>query len=389
MQPRARLMATLKGETVDRPPLSFYELNGLDENPGGKDPFNIYSHPSWAPLIELTRERTDRIVMRPVGFKGAPADPLAELTFRRTWVESEGVGFPNSEVPTGRQFTHSTITYAGCTLTALTRRDMDVNTVWHLEHLLKNSADLQVYLQLPQPEFGGEPDIALVLAAEQAIGDSGIVMIDLADPLCLAAELFDMSNYLVVALTEPALFHRLLDRFAAIIYPKVEAVARALPGRLWRIVGPEYASPPFLPPRLFREFVTRYDTPIVQAIQRYGGFARMHSHGRLKLILDHILETGCDGLDPIEPPPQGDMELSEVRQRYGEQLVLFGNLEVSDIENLPTVEFERKVKAALEQGTTGNGRGFVLMPSSCPYGRVLSPLTLQNYRRMVEIVEEF
>lgn len=374
---------------MDRPPLSFYELNGLDENPANADPFNIYSHPSWEPLIELTRAHSDRIVMRPVGFKGAPADPLAELTFRRTWVDSEGVGFPNSEVPTGRQFTHSTIQYAGHSLTALTRRDMDVNTVWHLEHLLKNSADLQVYLQLPQPEFGGEPDIAPVLAAEQAIGDSGIVMIDLADPLCLAAELFDMSNYLVVALTEPALFHQLLDRFAAFIYPKVEAVERALPGRLWRIVGPEYASPPFLPPRLFREFVTRYDTPIVQAIQRFGGFARMHSHGRLKLILDHILETGCDGLDPIEPPPQGDMELSEVRQRYGEQLVLFGNLEVSDIENLPTVEFERKVKAALEQGTTGNGRGFVLMPSSCPYGRVLSPLTLQNYRRMVEIVEEF
>jgi len=161
-----------------------------------------------------------------------------------------------------------------------------------------------------------------------------------------------------------------------------------LPGRLWRIVGPEYASPPFLPPRLFCEYVTRYDTPIVQAIQRYGGYARMHSHGRLKLILSHILETGCDGLDPIEPPPQGDMELSEVRQRYGEQLVLFGNLEISDIENLPTAEFERKVRAALEQGTAGKGRGFVLMPSSCPYGRVLSPLTLQNYLSMVELVEQ-
>ena len=376
MQRRARLMATLKGETVDRPPVSFYELNGLDENPQDPDPFNIYSHPSWEPLIKLTRERTDRIVMRSVKFNNAPPDSLAELTVRHTWVEN------------GSLFIHTTIQYRGHSLTALTRRDEDVNTVWYLEHLLKNSADLQAYLQLPKPEFGGEPDTAPILAAEAVIGDSGIVMIDLADPLCLAAELFDMSNYLVVALTEPALFHQLLERFASIIYPKVEAVARALPGRLWRIVGPEYASPPFLPPRLFCEYVTRYDTPIVQAIQRYGGYARMHSHGRLKLILSHILETGCDGLDPIEPPPQGDMELSEVRQRYGEQLVLFGNLEISDIENLPTAEFERKVRAALEQGTAGKGRGFVLMPSSCPYGRVLSPLTLQNYLSMVELVEQ-
>jgi len=33
------------------------------------------------------------------------------------------------------------------------------------------------------------------------------------------------------------------------------------------------------------------------------------------------------------------------------------------------------------------GRGFVLMPSSCPYGRKLPPLALANYRKMVEIVE--
>jgi len=39
-------MATLRGGQVDRPPVSFYELNGLDENPGDNDPFNIYSHPS-------------------------------------------------------------------------------------------------------------------------------------------------------------------------------------------------------------------------------------------------------------------------------------------------------------------------------------------------------
>lgn len=33
MDRRDRLMATLRGETVDRPAVSFYELNGLDQNP--------------------------------------------------------------------------------------------------------------------------------------------------------------------------------------------------------------------------------------------------------------------------------------------------------------------------------------------------------------------
>ncbi len=98
---------------------------------------------------------------------------------------------------------------------------------------------------------------------------------------------------------------------------------------------------------------------------------------------------GADGLDPIEPPPQGDVELAYVRERYGKDMVLFGNLEVSDIENLPTERFAEKVKRALAEGTAGNGRGFVLMPSACPYGRELSPLTLRNYEKIVEIVEEY
>lgn len=79
MSRRERLMATIKGEVVDRPAVSFYELNGLDENPDDKNPFNIYSHPSWLPLIELTREKTDRIVMRGIAFEGRLPDPIDEI----------------------------------------------------------------------------------------------------------------------------------------------------------------------------------------------------------------------------------------------------------------------------------------------------------------------
>lgn len=63
-------MATLRGETVDRPAVSFYELNGLDEDPDDADPYNIYNDPSCAPLLSLTREHTDRIVMRGLRLTG-------------------------------------------------------------------------------------------------------------------------------------------------------------------------------------------------------------------------------------------------------------------------------------------------------------------------------
>lgn len=373
MTRRERLMATLQGRPVDRPAVSFYELNGFDENPGDPDPFNIFSHPSWQPLLELAREKTDRILLRGVAFKEISPDPLGHLARDETWLED------------GARFTRRTITAGRRTLTMQTRRDPDINTVWTTEHLLKNVDDLDAFLELPVFGAGETVDATAFLATEAALGDTGIVMIDTPDPLCLAALLFDLGEYTVIALTEQARFHRLLERFAAVLLAKTEAVARLLPGRLWRIYGPEFASPPYLPPALFREYVCRYVQPMIDLIHRTGGYARVHSHGRLKAILDDIAAMGPDALDPIEPPPQGDVELAYVRERHGRQLVLFGNLEVSDIENLPPAEFAEKVKRALAEGTSGAGRGFVLMPSASPYGRELSARTLKNYETIIRV----
>lgn len=377
MNRRQRLMATLKGQTVDRPPVSFYELNGLDENPSDSDPFNVYSDPSWRPLIDLTRDRTDRIVMRRVAFNGVLPDPVSDIAAQETVIKDAS------------RLIVKTVQASQRVLTWRTRQDQDINTVWTEEHLLKDVEDLKAFLTLEPPTFEGTPDVSGVLETEAALGDSGIVMIDTPDPLCLAASLFDMGLYTIVALTEPALFHQLLEHFAAYVHAKTAAIAQALPGRLWRIYGPEYASPPYLPPRLFREYVCQYDQPMVEMIQRWDGFARIHSHGNLNAILDDIAGMGVDGLDPIEPPPQGDIQLSDVRKRVGRDLVLFGNLEMSDIENLPTERFKEKVRQALDQGTAGEGRGFVLMPSACPFGRKLSALTLKNYEAMVDICEGF
>ena len=373
---RERLMRTLRGEAVDRPAVCFYEINGLDEPTDDSDPYNIYAHPSWRPVIDLARERTDRIVMRGVPLRTEEPDPLAERV-------SETV-----EDRDGSRFVTRTIRAGERTLVQRTRRDVDVDTVWQLEHLLKDVDDLKAYLQLPRPTVAGCPDTTGVLTAEAALGETGIVLIDTPDPLCLAAELFDFGQYTIVAMTEPKLFRTLLDRFAAALLPRTEAVAEALPGRLWRIYGPEYATAPYLPPRLFDAYVGAYVRPMIEAIHRTGGFARIHCHGNLAGVLDAIAAMGADGLDPIEPAPQGDVTLREVRSRYGKQMVLFGNLEISDLENLPAARFADTVRRALDDGTAGEGRGFVLMPSAAPYGRVLSDRAKQNYEIMVELATD-
>jgi hypothetical protein len=382
MNRRERLLATLRGQVVDRPAVNFYEIGGFPVDPRDPDPYNIYNAPDWEPLLRMADERTDVIrMLSPV--RARSFDPSGSATgiarqefFREEVWEQDHC-----------RLTRTTVTVGGRSMTQMTRRDRDLDTVWTTEHLLKGIDDLRAYLQLPDEVFTETIDTAPLEAEESALGDKGLVMVDTEDPLCAAASLFSMEDYTVIALTEQALFHQLLEKLACPIHARTQQVSRLFPGRLWRIYGPEYAAPPYLPPRLFDEYVVRYVTPMVRMIQAHGGFVRIHSHGRLRDVLPKIAAMEPDALDPIEPPPQGDVELGYVRERYGRQLVLFGNLEIADIEQLPASRFAEKVRRALDEGMTGEGRGFVLMPSSAPYGRHLSAQTLRNYETMIRLAE--
>ena len=373
MNRRERLMATLNGKPVDRPAVSFYELEGYFSNPGNPDPYNVYSDPSWKPLLDMAWEKTDLMCFTHPLFKNAP--PCASPFKTRNWEEGDS------------RFSETTVTVGGRTLRSLARRDKDIATTWTLKHLCADADDLRAFLELPETTDWGEPDVSAALAMEAEIGDAGILLLNTSDPIGHLAPLLEMGEFTIVALTEPELCHRALERFSREILGRVSAFAQALPGRLWRICGPEYVSEPYLPPEFFEQYVTRYDKPLVEAIQKHGGFARIHSHGRLRNVLAHIAATGCDGLDPIEPPRQGDVSLAEVRRAHGKQMALFGNLESTDIENLPTKDFIPLVDRALREGTEGEGRGFVLMPSACPYGRKLPPLAMKNYEAMLDRVE--
>jgi len=377
MTNRERLINTLNGLAVDRPAVNFYEIGSTKYNPDDPDEFNVHNAPSWRELIELAENRTD--IIRLIGQRQpyGQNDIASEFLKIENWQQGRS------------KFTKKTISISGNKLTELSRRDADTDTVWKLEHFIKTIDDLRAFVEVPIEVFDFEYDCEKLLGCDVELGDRGIAGFDTADPLCFVADLFSMEDFTIFALTEQKLMHRLLSKFASLIYPKVETAVEKCPGRLWRIVGPEYASEPYLPPSLFDEYVVGYDTHIVELIHKTGGFARIHSHGRLKNILPLIVKTGADGLDPIEPPMQGDVELRYVREKYGENLVLFGNLEITDIENLPPSEFEEKVRIALEEGTMGSGRGFVLMPSASPYGRVITENTLENYKTMVLLTENF
>ena len=384
MTRRERLMATLRGKSVDHPAVNLYEIGGLVMDPNDPDPFNVYNDTSWKPLLDLAENHTDIIRMRnPVRTESHRVwgDAQNDKDIRDEFLKTEA--FEKN----GCRTTRITLTVAGRTMTTTTRRELDVDTVWTTEHLLKSKEDVLAYLQLPDEAFAETMDVTPLLEEERRLGDRGIVMVDTEDPICAAAVLFSMEDYTILALTEQKLFHQLLEKLARYIWPRTVTVAKDFPGRLWRIYGPEFATEPYLPPDLFDEYVVRYTGPMVRMIKDTGGFARIHVHGRIRNVLRSIVQMGADALDPIEPPPQGDVHLASVRNEYGKDLVLFGNLEIGDIESMEPDDFEKVVRQVLSDGTSGDGRGFVLMPTASPFGRKIGARTMQNYETIVHVVE--
>ena len=382
MTRRERLIATLEGRKVDRPPVSFYEIGGFTVFPDDPDPYNIYNSPSWRPLLKLAEDRTDIIRMvSPVRAQSHLSWAGGKTVLREHYVDEKSWETENSS------FTRLIYKVGEKTLTSISRRDKEIDTVWITEPLLKNTEDVNLFLKLPDEIFEETISINHLKDEETRLYDKGIIMVDTEDPVCAVASLFNLENFTIFALTEKILCHKLLEKHARYLHKRTEKVAKEFPGRLWRIYGPEYITEPFLPPTLFDEYVVRYTGPMVKMIKDHGGFVRIHSHGCIRNVLDYIVNMGADAIDPVEPPPHGDVELGNIRKKFGKQMVLFGNIEITDIENLPEKMFREVVKKSISEGTSGEGRGFVLMPSASPYGRNISDLTFRNYQIMIEEVE--
>ena len=143
-----RLMATLRGESVDRPAVNFYEVGGFVVDPTDPDPFNVYNAPDWQPLLQLAEERTDLIrMMSPVRARSVDPTGSATGTPREEFFQEE------SREEGSSRLVRTTVTVAGRTLTKTTRRERDLDTVWTTEPLLKNTEDLKAYLQIPEEAF--------------------------------------------------------------------------------------------------------------------------------------------------------------------------------------------------------------------------------------------
>ena len=386
MTSRERLLAALGGEQPDSVPVNCYELVAYD----WQSWYN--QRASYKPLMDMVREKTDCVFMASL-----PAPPSGNAADAVRGVESQSPGGRNITTKKRREgktlFIETTYHTPKGELKSSHRIDDDIFTVWTLEHMLKSIDDIDKYLSF---DWGGanEFDLTEFATVQTQLGQNGIMMPSLTDAIGEVGELFELSRFLVLSITETARIKYFLDfihqRQIAYLEKVLQAGADA--GVNWaeclfRICGPEYATPPHLSPEYFAMFVTPYVRRMSDILHQYGAKVRLHCHGKLGKVLDEIMKTEPDAMDPIEPPPDGDIELGQVKKQTGGKVCLFGNIEMRLLERGEPEEVRDFVIDALAQAKKG-GR-FVIMPTAAPINDPLSQKTQENYAVFIETALEY
>jgi uroporphyrinogen decarboxylase len=138
---------------------------------------------------------------------------------------------------------------------------------------------------------------------------------------------------------------------------------------------------PMVSPKHTARFLTPALEKQVELGHRLGVPVFKHTDGNLWKIIDLLVNTGIDGLHPIDP--LAGMDLGEVRAKFP-NLCLMGNVNCGATLSWKSVEEVRQeVKECIKKA--GYGGGYICMSSNT----VHSGVKPENYLAMVKAIRDF
>ena len=190
-----------------------------------------------------------------------------------------------------------------------------------------------------------------------------------------------LENWLCDIAEESSLMVGVLDAIMEYKMERVRAFAKmgvdivALAGDITHQYGP------FMKPQTWRRHFKPRDAAIVEEAKKYGvKYFYFHSDGNLMPFMEDLIEIGFNIFDPIQPEC---MDPNEVKERFGDRIVLHGT--VSSQHTLPfgTVE-DVKAEVRDRVARLGYDNGLVIAPNNV----VQFDVPLENLLAVYDTVKE-
>ncbi len=218
------------------------------------------------------------------------------------------------------------------------------------------------------------------LEAVQRRASDVSVHVEVFSPFTHLMELFGYEQALMALVDAPKLCHEALAVFTRNVLAQVQLYGGHRPDAI--LVSSAFAGAGFISRRMYREFVMPYEDEVFRAIRQNGCKSYVHTCGAIGDRLDLMAETAVDGIDTLDPPPLGTVDLAQAKADYGRRFFFKGNLDsVNEMLHADEATFERAVEDRIRIGRSGSG---YILSSACSVAPHVKP---ERLKRLVELAE--
>jgi len=201
-------------------------------------------------------------------------------------------------------------------------------------------------------------------------------------PFTHLMELFGYEQALMALIDGPAKCHQLLAVLTGHALAQIGLYAACRPDAI--LVSSAFAGAGFISRPMYAEFVAPYEDELFRAIREAGPKAYVHTCGAIGDRLDLMAATSVDGIDTLDPPPLGTVDLAQAKAEYADRFFFKGNLDaVNEMLGADEPTFERAVRERIEIGKPGSG---YILSSACSVAPRVRP---ERLKRLAELADEF
>lgn len=253
------------------------------------------------------------------------------------------------------------------------------STPYPIKGPIERPEDLKTYTP-PDPEapdaLGHLPEVVARYKGKKAITWIG------RDAFFNPSYLRGVEQFLMDMILNPKLVHELIEVCQQYDLRLTERAIKA--GVDVVVLGDDYANKdrPVMSPAHFKEFILPGLKRAVDSAHKAGVYVIKHTDGNIWSILDMIVSTGVDGINPIEPA--AGMDIGKVKAKYGDRVAVIGNIDCGALLSWGTKDDVRQaVKECIRIASPGGGH---ILASS---NSIHSSVKPENYLTMIETAREF
>jgi uroporphyrinogen-III decarboxylase len=148
-------------------------------------------------------------------------------------------------------------------------------------------------------------------------------------------------------------------------------------------VSSPFAGSGFLSPDMYEEFILPFEGRLAKAVREEGKPIYTHTCGAIGDRLDLLCRAGVSGIECLDPPPLGDVDITEAVQMLKGRIFIKGNIDpVNTLLRGDTSKVKEDVTQVL--GAAMEMDGFILS-SACS---VAPPAPPDNLKYMVDLCRE-